>query len=76
MEIHRAAAAAGARKKQLRDWLRCAETLGGKLLEEFWDPEGGGLFLSSSDDPLLTSFPSRNITPVFFIVSKKRCWFA
>lgn len=51
MELHRAAAVAGARKKQLRDWLRCAETLAGKLLEEFWDPEGGGLFLSSSDDP-------------------------
>ena len=51
MELHRAAAAAGARKKQLRDWLRYAESLTGKLMEEFWDPEDGGLFLSSSDDP-------------------------
>ena len=51
MELHRAAAAAGARKKQLRDWLRCAETLAGKLKEEFWDPEAGGLFLSPAGDP-------------------------
>ena len=35
----------------MRDWLRYAESLTGKLMEEFWDPEDGGLFLSSSDDP-------------------------
>ena len=51
MELHRAAAAADVRKKQLRDWLRCAETLAGKLTEEFRDPEDGGLFLSAADDP-------------------------
>ena len=51
MELHRAAAAAGSRKKQLKDWLRYAETLAGKLTEEFRDPEDGGLFLSPADDP-------------------------
>ena len=50
MELHRAAAAAGSRKKQLKDWLRYAETLAGKLTEEFRDAEDGGLFLSPADD--------------------------
>ncbi len=51
MELHRAASASGARKKQLRDWLRYAESLAAKLTEAFWDPDQGGFFLSPADDP-------------------------
>ncbi|NLL37659.1 MAG: thioredoxin domain-containing protein [Fretibacterium sp.] len=76
MELHDAAEGQG--RKQQKDWLRFAETMAEKLVQEFHDEEHGGFFLSPADDPNLfirlksafdSSVPSANALAVLGLTS-------
>ncbi len=69
MRLYDAVSADGEKEKQKKDWIRYAEALAEKLLENFKDTERGGFFLSTAEESFVflryktaldSSLPSAN----------------